>query len=253
MDKLNYLIESSRLLEKLVKDKTNGRLINTNVFLINSIVRTNRILISVKELIKSKSNHKYALYIVLRPLVLDYMYFHFLLYSELIDKDRIYGKEFLSKISYDISLDGVKDYRDKVATQLSILDEKTKKEIVSNFKTIFSYAIKSDHPDFKQVLFHSMEKDTLEIKASAIIKKFKNKDSNIFKLYDIYSFLSKYDHITLVSLFDIMYNNNEDILNETINLIHKNFINLLFLVDIENEIDEVKDMIKDLLKTSHTD
>lgn len=246
MDKIIYLIETTKRLEKLIINKTERSLANTNIFLINSIIRTNRILISVNSLIKKAKENKYAIYILLRPLVLDYMYFYFIIYSVLKDKDRKCIKEFLDKNSFDNLLDGVQNYRDRVSDQISYKDKETRKEMIKNFKTIFFYAIKSDHSDFNQVLFHSMEKDSVEIKASTIFKKFKNKDSNILQLYDIYSFLSKYDHNTAVSLFDMKFVDNDELINVTIELIHKNFINLLYLVDIENEIDEVKEMIKEL-------
>ncbi len=249
MQNLEFLIEKTAEIEKLVVQQNKNELETVNLFYHTILVRTNSILNSVYILSNQIDKNKYAIHILLRPLILDYYYIHFLVQKYWVKNNSILDKNNIENLAYLCLTDGVKSSYQSVRKSLNYLSEEEKKEIENNFKNLFAFCIKDIDVSFDKLEFDIDLKNDESITASKIEKQLQSGDINGDRLKKLYDFLSKYDHNTIVGYLDyVSLPKNTKIIEESIFIIRKNFIYFLLLIWEETKISEVLVLYNNELK-----
>lgn len=244
---LLFLINTTSQVEKLLFEKNQNKLENANLFFHSILIRTNSILKSVLTLYSNSIENKIALYILLRPLTLDYLYLYYLIFVEMKDKDIETTKVILDNISNNCLKDGVKEYHNEFIRASKYFDKKERIEVERNFKKIFDFAIKSCTNNFSSIKF--FEKDYTVISSKSIDSKVKIKQEYYEQLLAHYNFFSKYDHNTGVGYFDsIATKGYTKTIDNCIGLLKKSFIHLLFLIDLYNNMPEVRAIYNEMMR-----
>jgi hypothetical protein len=246
---IEFLINKSAEIEKLVFRQNDNKLETVNLFYQNILVRTNRILNSVYDLSFDLAKNKYAIHILLRPLILDYYYVYFIVNKYWDNEKGVLDKNSVENLAYLCLTDGVESYYKSIKKNLSYLSKEEKKDIEANFKKIFAFCIKDINVNFNNIEFDIDKNNDESIVASKIEKQLKNGNNNGDELKNLYDFFSKYDHNTIVGLIDYIIMSKDTILiEESIFMIRKNFVFLLLLVWSENKLSEVLELYNSELK-----
>lgn len=250
---LLFLINTTASLEKIITSNHKNGIETSNIFLLNSILRINKILNSVYILNEDKHRNNYSIFILLRPIILDLLFFNYIRNYLFYKKDYYEQKELLEKISENCILDGVKKYHKSIIEKCS---ETEIKEIEVNFKKFFFFSIKDINVPFKNYQFHESIKD-YDINASYMFNKIHNINSQNKKMFDdlyfAYQHLSKFDHNTIISFYDNAFqieNKNYSSIELCINLIFNGIYHLFGLIMLENNLPELIELYNEYIEQS---
>lgn len=243
---IEFLINTCAIVEKSLLTKD---LDTVNIYFHNSLIRINRIMSSIYTLNEDPIKNKYAIYILLRPLVLDCLYFNYLLNIELRGNENNKNLSLLDEVAFDCLTDGVKDYHKNVVKNIKNLDKIKQEEIERNFKKIFDFAIECIPNNFSSIQFYKINPEFANMSAKSIESKFKSENEYTEMMLGIYSLFSKYDHNTGVGYFD--YLNAKDFIKpieNCIRLLRKGYMNLLYIIDLQNDLIDIRDIYMTELK-----
>ncbi|CAM3887905.1 MAE-28990/MAE-18760-like HEPN domain-containing protein [Flavobacterium branchiophilum] len=235
---IENLINNSLELEMSIRNKNGNILENSNLFLVNGLIRTNHILKSVNSLIDNFNENKYAIYILLRPLMLDYLLYFYLFQEIEKENNEVLKKEKLEKLCFDCLLDGIdKLYLDIKRRYVNI----ELNEALNGFLNRYHWFI-DDKEDLLNLSFKKPELILKNITASNLYSMINNKSKTIESLYFNYNLLSKYEHFTFVSLDHLTSKdgNHESIINEVVYLVDDFYRYLELLIYNENKSKEIE-------------
>lgn len=235
---IKNLINNSLELEMSIRNKKGFDLENSDLFLVNGLIRTKHILKSVNSLIDNFNENKYAIYILLRPLMLDYLLYFYLFQEIEKENNEVLKKEKLQKLCFDCLLDGIdKLYFDIKRRYVNI----ELNEALNGFVNRYHWFI-DDKQDLNNLSFKKRELILKNITASNLYSMINNKFKTIESLYFNYNLLSKYEHFTFFSLNHLTSKdgNHESIINEVVYLVNDFFRYLVLLIYIENKSKEIE-------------
>jgi hypothetical protein len=243
---IENLINKSFELEMSIRNKNGIVLENSNLFLVNGLIRTNHILKSVNSLIDNFDENKYAIYILLRPLMLDYLLYFYLFQEIQKENNEVLKKEKLEILCFDVSLDGIDKLYNNIKKRYVNTDLN---DALTNFVDKYHSFIEVKE-DIYNLSFKKPELILKNITASNMYRMINNKSKTIESLYFNYNLLSKYEHFTFISLDHLTSKdgNHEHIFNEVIHLVNDFFRYLVLLINIENKSKEIELYLTNIMK-----
>lgn len=238
---IEFLIKSSVQIEKLLieVDKNNDI---SNIYFRNCLLRINNIMQSVNILNENAIQNKFSIYILLRPLTLDFMFFYYIINFEIVKKSSKNDQLlYIEKMAFNHLIDGVKEYHSILTRNISSLDKLDREIFEQNFKKIYKFAIKNIPNNFSSIIFHEKYKEIPNVSVSNIMSKIKDRNDYVNRLAGFYSLFSKYDHNTGVGFIDyISSKEHVKSIEDCIVYLRKGYMNLLFLIDLKNDIADVR-------------